>query len=91
MKKLDEIIKSPKGLAGFTLARVYEDELFYIYEKFNHNENYYAGFELFEKRVNTMYNTESVPGGEAFGVWAWQFNTLDQAKNKIKQLENERN
>ena len=87
MKKLSGTIVSPKGLAGFTLLKQYEDEEYYIYKKTNTEMGYEAGYELFERKVNTMFKCETIPGGEAFGIWAWQFPTFDMAYDKLKQLQ----
>lgn len=89
MKCLNDVIISPKGLAGFTLTKVYSDEKYYIYKKTNTEMGYDAGYELFEKRINTMFKTESVPGGEAFGIWAWQLRTYDECINKLTKLKEE--
>jgi hypothetical protein len=90
IKLLSNEVKSPKGLAGFTLYKEYEDENYYIFRKYNHTENYLAGYELFERKINTMFKCETVPGGEAFGVWAWQLPTLQKAYDKLKQIKDEK-
>ena len=87
MKLLENIVKSPKGLAGFTLTKEYENDKYYIFRKHNHIEDYHAGYELFERRINTMFQCESIPGGEAFGVWAWHLPTLEKAHGKLKQIQ----
>lgn len=86
MKKLSGTIVSPKGLAGFTLIKQYEDDKYYIYKKTNTEFGYAAGYELFERRINTQFDCETVPGGEAFGVWAWQYPTFDMAYDKLNKL-----
>ena len=90
IKPLSKTIISPKGLAGFTLKQVYQDDDFYIYEKVNTEFNYKAGYELFERRVNTMFKCETVPGGEAFGIWAFQLPNLNKAYIKLRQLKQEK-
>lgn len=87
MKKLNDTIVSPKGLAGFTLTKQYDDGEYYIFKKINTEFGYEAGYELFERRENTMFNCETIPGGEAFGVWAWQFPTYEMAINKLNNLK----
>lgn len=89
MKKLSDTVVSPKGLAGFTLTKVYEDDKYYIYKKTNTEFGYEAGYELFERRINTMFNCETVPGGEAFGIWAFQLHSYDAAIEKLNKLKTE--
>lgn len=89
MKKLSDTIVSPKGLAGFTLNKVYEDEQFYIYKKTNTEFGYDGGFELFERRINTMFKCETIPGGEAFGIWAFQLHSYEAAIEKLNKLKME--
>lgn len=88
MKLLDKTIISPKTLKGFTLEQVYMDDEYYIYKKHHTKDKYEAGYELFERRINTMFQCESVPGAESFGVWAWQLRTLEEAKIKLNECKN---
>lgn len=90
MKLLADTIKSPKGLAGFTLFKEYMDENYYIYRKENTELGYLAGYELFKRKINTQFNCETIPGGEQFGVWAWQFPTYQQATNKLNKIYEEK-
>lgn len=90
MKYLNDVIISPKGLAGFTLTKVYTDDEYYIYHKRHTEIGYCGGYELFERRINTMFQCETVPGGEAFGIWAFQLRSYDAALNKLSQLKNQK-
>lgn len=88
MKLLAETIKSPKGLKGFTLSREYMDDEYYIYKKTHTHDGYEAGYELFERRENTMFKCETIPGGNAFGIWAWQLPTKQRVYQKLEQIKN---
>lgn len=79
MKKLDEQVRSPNGLGGFVLTRLNDFPDYYIYEQFQTRLDKVVGYHVFEKKINAMFNCESYPGGEAFGVWAWQATTYEQA------------
>ena len=89
MKKLDEQIRSPNGLGGFVLTRKDDFPDYYIYEQYQTRIDKIVGYHVFEKKINTMFNCESYPGGEAFGVLAWQCITYEQAL-KIYERESTR-
>jgi hypothetical protein len=74
MKKLQETIK----YKGFDYTRVYENDQYYIYEQKLKGDN--IGFEVFKKKINTLYNCESWPSDKAFGLWAWSTRKLEKAK-----------
>lgn len=44
-----------------------------------------------ERRINSkiLPAKEAFPHNEAFGRWAWAYNTFDRAKEKFDELENE--
>lgn len=88
MKLLADTIKSPKGLKGFTLIKEYMDDKYYIYRKIHTHDKYEAGYELFERKINTMFDCETIPGGNAFGVWAWQLPTKQKAYDKLNKIKN---
>lgn len=88
MKKLAPTIKSPKGFAHQVMYKYKEGNKSYIYAQLA-ADGRKLGFHVFKKKVNTMYNCESYPGSEAFGVWAWQYADLAIAVDKFKQLEDE--
>ncbi len=88
MKLLADTIKSPKGLKGFTLTKQYMDDEYYIYKKTHTHDGYDAGYELFKRKINTMFDCETIPGGNAFGVWAWQLLTLERCYEKLNEIKN---
>ena len=56
---------------------------------------YYEGFLLRTVKahfIDPSYDmTELYPGNEAFGVWAWTFWSLDQARNTLIEKLNQHN
>ena len=43
-------------------------------------------YEVFKKRVNTLYGTYSYPRSKSFGKWAWAIPTLERAIKKVNSL-----
>ena len=54
-----------------------------------------VAYEVFKKRINKAYEIsgvhieegEAFPGNEAFGKWAWTYNTEAEAKKKFGEIE----
>lgn len=40
-------------------------------------------YEVFEKKINTLFNCISFPTNEAFGKWAWTYKSLKDAENRL--------
>lgn len=69
----------------------------YNYHQSTKNDNGYIyaqdlngktiAYEVFERRVNKMYDTVSFPGDNAFGSWAWSCRTYEDAFKKLQQIE----
>ncbi len=66
---------------GFFYEQIYAGDAGYIYAKF------YAArivsYEAFKRRINTQFNCVSMPGNEAFGIWAWDCHTINGAVEVI--------
>lgn len=94
MKQLEDIIKSPNGFAKQTMTLISKNDEGFLFRQ-DSNEWGTLGYHVFFRKINTQFNCESYPGLEAFGKWAWQFTTIESAKqrfNNLKQIkkENER-
>lgn len=77
-KPLSDTIKKN----GYLYTKVHEVEgIGYIYGQSSHGVIH--GYEVFRHKVNTMYDTVSFPGNEAFGSWAWNCPTYAKALNKL--------
>jgi hypothetical protein len=80
---------------GFTYAQLLRGARSCIYRQ-TYCQNL-AYFEVFEIRVQAkkeLFGTvipekEIFPPDEAFGVWAWTYRGLDQAKRRYEELEGE--
>jgi nicotinamide riboside transporter PnuC len=44
-------------------------------------------FEVFKRLENDVYNCISYPTDKAFGIWAWNTSTLDNAFEKLNRLK----
>ncbi len=80
MKQLNSEIRKN----GFTYKQVAKTDKGYIYCQIMNNK--IIAYEVFEHKENKLYNTVSFPGNEAFGLWAWTYRTLDEAKNKLQTI-----
>lgn len=87
---MQEVIKLKKEfigrgeVKGFNFKQIFDSKDFYIYQV---NDRYY---EVFKKKIKKCsYNNrfyEKYPTANAFGSWAWTYETLDECYNKIKNL-----
>ena len=86
IKKMADVLKSPKGGKGFTYHREQETPTHYIYRQVSNYSDNTIGYIVFKRKVNTMYNCESFPGMEQFGQWAWHYSRLSDAVKKLNSL-----
>lgn len=86
IKNMADVVASPKGGKGFTFHKEIETPTHYIYKQVNNEYGHTVGYLVFERRINTMFKCESWPGGEQFGIWAWHYSWLSQAKEKLNSL-----
>lgn len=84
MRELKESFIGKGQVRGFEFTQVKKTEHGYIYKIDTKNTICY---EVFHKRVNSQYNCISYPSNKAFGVWAWTYNTLDKALNKLEDIK----
>lgn len=91
MKQLEKTIKGRGEVRGYTFERVYETDKMYIYAQIDDETHKIHAYEVFERRVNVLFDTESYPQSKSFGSWAWSFPTFDEAMVKLKEIESKRN
>lgn len=81
---------------GIEFTQIYKDDKFYIYQVNDNNNKYYEVFKRtsvkkcidFHKKIySDTEHKEVYPKSNNFGRWAWTFNKLDDAMNKIKQID----
>jgi len=80
MKELEiELTKN-----GFDYRQILKNDKAYIYSQSLNGK--IIAYEVFEHKVNEYYNCVSFPGNGAFGVWAWTYHNLENAKSKFNQI-----
>lgn len=80
---------------GMTYTQVMRGQRVAIYAISDTPDSAPTNWEVFEMRVNrertiagvTIPEGEAYPGDEAFGVWAWCYNSLALALRKASQVE----
>lgn len=68
---------------GYTFTQISKTDKAFIYEVSSGNSKHY---EVFLKKINTLYKCESYPTSKAFGLWAWTKMTLEAANQKFEEL-----
>lgn len=68
---------------GFKFRQISVTKWGFLYEVSNCDTKYY---EVFKKRINRRFATYSYPASNSFGIWAFTFQTLDEAIDKLKML-----
>ena len=89
MKELEINFTGRGEVRGFEFHQVYKDMFGYIYQV---NTPFGSThYEVFERKVNSRYNTVTYPSSKAFGRYAFTFKTITSAMNKLNELKNEQN
>lgn len=72
-------------MKDFTFTQIARNDFAVIYEKVykNHIKKTY---EVFEIKINSRFNLESYPTSKAFGIWAWDIETLEKAVIKFQEI-----
>jgi hypothetical protein len=84
MKELEVRFIGRGQVKGFIFTQIKKNRVGYIY-KVDLGSSYH--FEVFKRKENIKYNCVSYPSDKSFGIWAWTYKSLEQACNKLKDLE----
>lgn len=88
IKDLKEEFEGTGEVKGFKFIQKMRNDVAYLYEV--HNPDVLeCHYEVFEKRVNTMYDCVSYPKSNAFGVWAWCIVDYTRAVEKFVEITEE--
>ena len=83
MKELKEYFSGKGQVKGYVFNQISKTKHAYLYEVKGDNTKHY---EVFKRRVNTLYECVSYPSNKAFGVWAFTLMDLDSAYNKFNEI-----
>lgn len=83
MKELKEYFSGKGQVKGYVFNQIKRTELAYLYEVRGETSIHY---EIFKRRVNTMYDVVSYPRDKAFGVWAWTTNSMEKANDIFDRI-----
>ena len=84
IKELKTTFIGKGQVRGFVFTQICKTNCGFMYEVDNFGIKYY---EVFKRKVNTLYNNISYPTDKAFGIWAFTTSNFDKAKiilNNIK-------
>ncbi len=85
MRELEMNFSGKGEVRGFMFRQVAKSERGYIYEV-THPDVVTPHYEVFKRRVNHRFGLISYPRAKAFGRWAWTYNDLCSAKNKLYSI-----
>jgi hypothetical protein len=68
-----------------TFDLIVKNEIAYVY-RVTDNRDFSVRYEVFKRKVNTLYNMISYPKSNSFGVWAWTFSSILDALDKFNNL-----
>lgn len=84
MKQLETEFIGRGQVKGFIFTQIKKNNAGYIY-KVDIGNSYH--FEVFKHKENDKFNCVSYPSDKSFGIWAWTYKSLEQAYNKLEDLE----
>jgi hypothetical protein len=83
MKELLVHFEGKGQVKGYTFNQISKTDCGFIYEVEHSGCKHY---EVFKKRLNHRFGTVSYPTDKAFGVWAWTYMSVENAKCKLIEL-----
>ena len=94
MEKVKELKKQHLGRGttkGFVYNQIAKSKHGYIYDVYT--EGLFLGYEIFERKIYkaappfVMEDKVAFPSNEAFGEWAWTTESLERAKDILKDID----
>lgn len=85
VKLLQEEFVGRGEVRGFLFYQRAKSKYAYIYEV-KCVDGGISHYEVFERRVNKLFQQESYPGSKSFGFWAWTFHDFNRAYDKFEEL-----
>ena len=84
MKELKKIFEGRGEVKGWLFTQLEAHHLAYLYEKSKEGR---LSYEVFKRRENTQYGVISYPSSKAFGKWAWEYQSKEDAMRKFNALK----
>jgi hypothetical protein len=88
---LNNVKELPSSFLGkgevkeMTFDLIVNNEIAYVYRVMD-NKTCSVRYEVFRRKINTLYNMVSYPKSNSFGIWAWTFSSILDAINKFNSL-----
>lgn len=70
---------------GYNFRQIEKAKKAYLYEV-SHPDVKRPHYEVFLRKINRRFGAISLPSGEAFGLWAWTYPTLNEARAKLAEI-----
>ena len=83
MKELEESFIGKGEVKGFKFTLLMSNPRGFMYEVVNGNLVYY---EVFLRKVHSVYGHVMYPRSKSFGVWAWSVFGYDKALGRFERL-----
>ena len=90
MKELQTTFIGRGEVKGFLFRQIERTERAYIYEV-SHPDVKKPHYEVFRRRENDRFGAVSYPKANAFGIWAWTYFTLAEAREKLAEITHPQN
>ena len=87
MKELNTTFKGRGQVKGYVFSQIRRTKHAYLYEVKGNNTTHY---EVFNRKINTMYDCVSYPTDKDLGLWAWTFGSLDFANEKFNKINEQK-
>jgi hypothetical protein len=89
MKELQTQFAGLGQVRGYDFNQITATPYGYIYAKTSLEGG--KTFEVFKRVENTLYGCISYPSNKAFGIWAWEVETLERANFILIEIEAKQN
>lgn len=86
MKELKIQFEGKGEVKGYLFTQLKKLPNSYLYEVKN-EEDGKCHYEVFRRTINTQFDCISYPKSKSFGIWAWTYNELEEARIKQRIIE----
>ena len=90
MKELKQYFEGKGEVKGYLFWQLERTKHGYLY-KATHSDTKKPHYEVFRRRENDRFGVVSYPKANAFGIWAWTYFTLAEAREKLAEITHPQN